>query len=166
MYCAHCDQRCTKELNCPDRDACYKSCVENKGTVSMCSTAGGESQISASAWFCKCPNLNGDGFWETRTSSSDPKRFSQTSRKRTFNVAFNRARRRVGCNVRFGGMLCRCPSRSWRRHNAELPQRRQIVDDPALPENLAVTDLENHNLVELGALPGGRQRPPLTFLCS
>lgn len=36
VYWAHCDQRCTKELHCTDRDACYKSCVENKGTVAMC----------------------------------------------------------------------------------------------------------------------------------
>ena len=35
VYWAHCDKRCD-ELHCPSRDACYKSCVENKGTVSMC----------------------------------------------------------------------------------------------------------------------------------
>ena len=39
VYWAHCDQRCSKELHCPDRDACYKSCVENKGTVAMCPKA-------------------------------------------------------------------------------------------------------------------------------
>ncbi len=36
VYWAHCDKRCTQELKCPDKDACYKSCVDNKGTVSMC----------------------------------------------------------------------------------------------------------------------------------
>ena len=35
VYWAHCDKRC-EELRCPGRDACYKACVENKGTVSMC----------------------------------------------------------------------------------------------------------------------------------
>lgn len=35
VYWGHCDKRC-EELRCPNRDACYKSCVENKGTVSMC----------------------------------------------------------------------------------------------------------------------------------
>jgi hypothetical protein len=35
VYWAHCDKRC-EELHCPSRDACYKACVENKGTVSMC----------------------------------------------------------------------------------------------------------------------------------
>jgi hypothetical protein len=35
VYWAHCDKRC-EELRCPNRDACYKACVENKGTVLMC----------------------------------------------------------------------------------------------------------------------------------
>src|SRR5262250_2558824 len=63
-------------------------------------------------------------------------------------------------------MMCRC--RSWPRRGdgAELPQRRQIVYDATLPEDLALPDLENHDLVECSALPGGRQRPPLALLCS
>jgi len=44
VYWAHCDQRCSKELHCPDRDACYKSCVENKGTVSMCPGVQGKAK--------------------------------------------------------------------------------------------------------------------------
>ena len=44
VYWAHCDQRCGKELHCPDRDACYKSCVENKGTVSMCPGVQGKAK--------------------------------------------------------------------------------------------------------------------------
>ena len=35
VYWAHCDKRCD-ELSCPDKKACYKACVDNKGTVSMC----------------------------------------------------------------------------------------------------------------------------------
>src|SRR4030095_7376193 len=35
-----------------------------------------------------------------------------------------------------------------------------------LPEDPVVTDLENHDLVELRALPGAWQRPPLAVLCS
>jgi hypothetical protein len=38
VYWAHCDKRCD-ELRCPDKKACYKSCVDNKGTVSMCPKA-------------------------------------------------------------------------------------------------------------------------------
>jgi hypothetical protein len=64
------------------------------------------------------------------------------------------------------GIAWAARSRSRRRHRAELPQRRQIVNDPTLPEDPAVTDLENHDLVELRALPGGWQRPPLAVLCS
>ena len=44
VYWAHCDQRCSKELRCPDRDACYKSCVENKGTIAMCPSAMGKAK--------------------------------------------------------------------------------------------------------------------------
>jgi len=44
VYWAHCDQRCKKELACPDRDACYKACVENKGTITMCPKAEGKAK--------------------------------------------------------------------------------------------------------------------------
>src|SRR5262245_395807 len=64
------------------------------------------------------------------------------------------------------GIVCKCRSRSWRRHDAELPQCGQIVYDPALPDDLSVTDLENHNLVELGSLAGRREGPPLALLRS
>jgi len=57
-------------------------------------------------------------------------------------------------------------SRAWRRHHAELPQRVEIVDDAALPEHLAVTNLENDDLFELHALSRGGQGPPLTALRS
>ena len=35
VYWAHCDKRCD-EMKCPDTKACYKACVENKGTIAMC----------------------------------------------------------------------------------------------------------------------------------
>jgi len=35
VYWAHCDKRCD-ELRCPDTKACYKACVDNKGTIAMC----------------------------------------------------------------------------------------------------------------------------------
>ena len=43
VYWAHCDKRCD-ELKCPDKKACYKSCVENKGTVSMCYKTDGKDK--------------------------------------------------------------------------------------------------------------------------
>ncbi len=43
VYWAHCDKTC-KELRCPDRDACYKSCVDNKGTVTICPKAEGKTK--------------------------------------------------------------------------------------------------------------------------
>src|SRR5262245_5225813 len=63
-------------------------------------------------------------------------------------------------------MLGRSLSRSRRGHGPELPERRQIVNDPTLPEDLAITDLENHDLIERGVLPGRRQGTPLTSLCT
>ena len=35
VYWAHCNQRCN-ELRCSDKKACNKSCLENKGSISMC----------------------------------------------------------------------------------------------------------------------------------
>jgi len=43
-------------------------------------------------------------------------------------------------------------SRSWRWHDAELSQGIEVVDDAALPLDLSVTNLENHDLLELHAL--------------
>ncbi|MDB5810581.1 MAG: hypothetical protein JWN94_2703 [Betaproteobacteria bacterium] len=43
VYFAHCDKRCD-ELRCPDKKACYKSCVDNKGTVSMCFKTEGKGK--------------------------------------------------------------------------------------------------------------------------
>lgn len=38
VYWAHCDKKCD-ELRCQDAKACYKSCVDNRGTVAMCPKA-------------------------------------------------------------------------------------------------------------------------------
>jgi hypothetical protein len=43
VYWAHCDKRC-EELKCPDTKACYKACVDNKGTVSMCPRVEGKAK--------------------------------------------------------------------------------------------------------------------------
>ena len=43
VYWAHCDKRC-EELKCPDTKGCYKACVENKGTVSMCPRVEGKAK--------------------------------------------------------------------------------------------------------------------------
>ncbi len=43
VYWAHCDKRCD-ELKCSDAKACYKACVDNKGTVSMCPRVEGKAK--------------------------------------------------------------------------------------------------------------------------
>ena len=67
-------------------------------------------------------------------------------------------------DVRRNGLFGGDRSRARRGHCPELPKRRQIVDHATLSDDFAVTDLENHDLVELGPLPGGRKRPPLALL--
>ena len=43
VYWAHCDKRCD-EMKCPDTKACYKACVENKGTIAMCPGVPGKAK--------------------------------------------------------------------------------------------------------------------------
>lgn len=43
VYWAHCDKRCD-ELRCPDKKACYKACVDNKGTIAMCPGVQGKGK--------------------------------------------------------------------------------------------------------------------------
>lgn len=43
VYWAHGDKRCD-ELRCLDKKVCYKACVENKGTVSMCPRSEGKAK--------------------------------------------------------------------------------------------------------------------------
>jgi len=43
VYWAHCDKRCD-ELKCTDQKACYRACVENKGTVSFCPGVQGKAK--------------------------------------------------------------------------------------------------------------------------
>ena len=43
VYWGFCDKKCD-ELRCPDHKACYKSCVDNKGSLSMCPKAEGKAK--------------------------------------------------------------------------------------------------------------------------
>jgi hypothetical protein len=60
--------------------------------------------------------------------------------------------------VRTRTAIHRSGPRRWYR--AELPQRRQIVHHPTLPDDLTTSNLKDHHLVERDLLPGGRQWSP------